>query len=157
MSGENGTSVLFAKLDSEKKTGELLPLPADFYKTIEQEIGKASADPENKQRQNAMRTLAALRARRTQKLLTYLAYGKQPPQQLPQEEESIYNEVKRILNKESKPQKATKLRILMKIPEIITTSGQKIGPFSSGDIIISEDSKDVEFMISNKIGEIVEQ
>ncbi len=154
MAGENSAEVLFAKLDAERKTGELLQLPRDFYS----EHGSIANVPEvenGKQTQNTKKTLETLKAKRIQKILIYLAYGKTPPQPMPVEEENIYNEIKRILNKEIPLQKTTKIRIIAKIPEIITTSGHKIGPFESGEIITSEKAKDIEFIINNKLGEII--
>lgn len=155
MAAENSAEVLFVRLDAERKTGELLQLPKDFYEEIERHNG--NTDLTDKHVQNVKKTLEMLKTKRMQKILIYLAYGKSLPSQVPVEEENIYNEIKRILNKEIVLQKTTKIRIITKIPEIITTSGQKIGPFEIGEVISSDKAKDIPFILNNKIGEIIEQ
>jgi hypothetical protein len=152
MPSENSAEILFGKLDSERKTGELQQLSSDFYETIE----RGMVDPKNNDSINAKKTLDTLKAKRMQKILVYLAYGKPLPSQMPAEEENIYNEIKRIISKEITAPKTTKIKIKAKIPEIVTSSGQKIGPFEEGEIITAEKAKDITFILNNKLGEVVE-
>jgi hypothetical protein len=151
------TGLLFSKLDEEKKTGELLPLPKNFYKQIEEDLKKQTEQQTSiSELQNKQTTFSALKAKRLQKILVYLAYNKNPPSQIPVEEELLYYQILKIMNKEVKAPKTTKIKILIKIPEIITTKGNKVGPYQEGETVQVEDSADIEFMINNKIGEIID-
>jgi DNA replication initiation complex subunit (GINS family) len=148
---------LFSRLDSEKKTGELLQLPEDFYTNVNEEVSKLEETDHNgtKQAANTKKTLAQFKNLRMQKILIYLAYNKQLPSPLPKEETEAYKAIKKLLEGEINIPKATKIRILEKVPEIITTSGKKIGPFEKGEIVTPEKETDIEFIVNNKIGEIV--
>ncbi len=150
--------VLFEKLQAEKKTGELLTLPIDFYQAAEKEEKRLELNStfENKHYlENFKKLLNQLKERRIQKVLIYLAYNKQLPQPIPKEEEDIYNKVKELISGESKVKPSTKIKINIDIPEIITPKGSKIGPFSKGQIVEMEDNSEVEFILQNKIGEII--
>ncbi len=149
------TEFLFSRLAEEKKTGELLPLPASFYREVEETIKKHDKTGTPAEQQNKQTILNLLKAKRTQKILIYIAYGKQIPVQLPSEEEALYYQILKILNKEANIPRTTKIKILINIPEIITTQGNKIGPYQEGEVIQMEDSGDAEFIINNKIGEII--
>jgi DNA replication initiation complex subunit (GINS family) len=149
------TEALFAKLDEERKTGTLLPLGKDFYEEIEKEIKKQEKEGGRKaETQNKKTTLNKLRSKRTQKILVYLAYNKPLPSQVPAEEEALYYQILKTINKEVPPPKTAKIKILIKIPEIITTKGNKLGPYQEGEVIQVEDPDDAEFMVNNKIGEV---
>ncbi|MDE1850113.1 MAG: hypothetical protein KGI00_05300 [Candidatus Micrarchaeota archaeon] len=143
---------VFEVLKNEKKTGEIIPLEADFYLGI---AGLASSVPDDQERNNLNKTIEAIKERRVQKILVYIAYGKQVPAPLPTEEEDLYNQIKRILKKDSAPTNQTTVRISADIPEIITTKGSKIGPFKQNEIVKMGDTEDVKFIIDNKIGEII--
>jgi DNA replication initiation complex subunit (GINS family) len=150
--------VFFEKLQAEKKTGELLTLPVDFYQAAEKEAKRMELNStfENKHYlENFKKLLNQLKERRIQKVLIYLAYNKQLPQPIPKEEEDIYNKIKEVISGESKVKPSTKIKINIDIPEIITPKGSKIGPFSKGQIIEIEDDSEVEFILQNKIGEMV--
>ena len=99
--------------------------------------------------------LASLKEKRKQKLLLYVAYNKPLPQTVPEEEEMLYNEVRRILNKDDSEAKIAHVKITSDIPEVLTTKGRKIGPFRQGEIVEIANSNDAEFIIKNKIGETV--
>ena len=154
METEMQTETIFAKLIEEKKTGELQPLPRNFYKNIEEDI-KNHNQPNTQELQNKQSTLGALRSRRMQKILVYLAYNKPLPTPLPVEEEDIYYQILKIINKEEQSTKTTKIRITIKIPEIITPNGSRIGPYQEGETVQLSNTTDIEFIINNKIGEIV--
>jgi GINS complex subunit Sld5. len=150
--------VIFSKLQAERKTGELLPLPVDFYEQIDKEIEnlKKNQSVEGKQYlENFTRLVNQLRERRTQKLLIYLAYNKQLPQPIPRSEENLFKKIKAIMNEETKSVQAKRIKINLDIPEIITPDGNKIGPFSKDQIIEINDDKQIEYILRNKIGELV--
>jgi hypothetical protein len=146
------TEELFNKLSLEKKTGELLPLDPNIYKeqgnNIKEENENSATSAENKNK-----ILNMLRARRLQKILTYIAYGRPLPHQIPEEEERLYIHIKKIIEDESTSTKSTKIRITADTPEIITTEGRKLGPFDKNTVIEIENQQDLEFLIKNKIGE----
>lgn len=147
---------LFAKLAEEKKTGELSVLPEDFYL-------KASGGTEDSHEnatihdENRRKLIGALKARRQQKMLTYLAYGKNLPHPIPKEEERLYILIKKILDEENKSTRSTKIKIISDAPELVTTEGRKIGPFEKNTIIDVENQEDLEFMLKNKIAETINQ
>ncbi len=100
--------------------------------------------------------LLNLKERRKQKLLTYIAYGKILPVVIPEEEEALYEEIRAVLDKSAEPG-VSKMRVVSSIPEVLTAEGRKIGPYKQGEIIEIGNSRDVEFMIKNKIAEPVNQ
>jgi hypothetical protein len=151
------TEMIFSKLNEERSKGEMTPLQKEFYSSAEDLIGKleaeASKDTSQKQAENTKRMLESLKEKRRQKLLIYLAYGKPLPQPMPEEEEGLYNEIRRILCKSEEKSKTASIRILSDIPEVFTSEGRKIGPYKQGDVVEVPDNSDAEFMIKNKIGE----
>ncbi len=154
------SETIFSKLQTEKVTGELQPLQKDFYSqasvfinTLERENTSENA----KQLENTRRMLAILRERRKQKLLVYLAYDRQLPSQVPDEEEYLYNEISKLLTKDIPNSKLSRLKITTDIPEVITAEGRKIGPFKVGEVIEVSNSGDAEFIVKNKIGETITQ
>ncbi len=155
------TEFLFSALQQEKATGELQQLQHDFYAQANSYLFALSklvpAEETAKQLENAKKLITSLKDRRKQKLLLYIAYNKPLPAAVPEEEESLYNEIYQILNKSNSQQKMSKLKINSDIPEVLTSQGRKIGPFKQGEIIEVSNSNDAEFIIKNKIGEIVTQ
>ncbi|MGC9099061.1 MAG: hypothetical protein ACP5HW_00740 [Candidatus Micrarchaeia archaeon] len=150
--------ILFDNLQKEKKTGELLPLPTNFYDIVESTLAKleASSNEENKQFvENFKKLLSQLKERRLQKVLIYLAYNKQLPQPTPKKEEEIYNKIKSIIGMDITARASKKIKINMDLPEVITPSGKKIGPFSKGQIVEIDESSTIDFILQNKIGEII--
>ena len=94
------TEALFAKLDEERKTGTLLPLGKDFYTEIEKKIKEQEKeDGKEVETQNKKTTLNKLKSKRTQKILVYLAYNKPLPAQVPAEEEALYYQILKTINK----------------------------------------------------------
>lgn len=144
---------LFVMLNEEKKTGELLPLPKNFYLQAGKRAATKSPDP--KESENAERLLKNLKAKRVQKILVYLAYGRQLPQQIPVEEEALYSKLRKILNEESDSSKAIKIRMFSDVPEILAPSGKKVGPFKQNEIVEFGDESDTQFILNNKLGEII--
>ena len=150
--------VIFSKLQAERKTGELLPLPADFYEQIDKEIEslKKKSSLDNKQYlENFIKLVNQLKERRIQKVLIYLAYNKQLPQPIPRSEENLFKRIKAIMSEETKSVQAKRIKINLDIPEIITPEGNKIGPFSKDQIIEIDDNKEIEYILQNKIGELI--
>ncbi len=156
MVNETSAEDIFKKLQEEKKTGELLPLNKDFYHLIGSHKAVSSQDMQMIQEQeNIVRLVKNLKEKRIQKILIYLAYSKPLPSQIPPEEEDLYREMQKILNRTSTPSNRNqKIRILADIPEVITTKGNKIGPFKQGQVIETDNRNDIEFIVNNKLGEI---
>lgn len=142
---------IFNLLKSEKKTGEIIPLRKTFYKEAE-ELAKQQTQ---EQSQNTERALNIIKEKRTQKILIYLAYDKALPQPLPQEEEETYARIEQIINKANPQAKTRKIKITAHIPEIITSTGNKLGPYEQNEIIELYDNSDIKFIIDNKIGETI--
>ncbi|MCL5428026.1 MAG: hypothetical protein M1321_02485 [Candidatus Marsarchaeota archaeon] len=151
MDGKN-SEMVYARLSEERKTGELLQLPYNFYS--EAAAAAASLPPEEKD--NNDKLLNTLKAKRIQKLLIYLAYDRQPPQGLPREEMELYKKVKTLLDGSAGADKNSKVRVLADVPELATPSGSVIGgPYKANEIIELDDENQVEFILKNKIGEKV--
>lgn len=107
--------------------------------------------------ENAQRLIRGLKEKRLQKILIYIAYGKPLPPQVPSEEEDLYKQIQVILNKTAPQERNRKIRILANIPEVITTKGNKIGPYKQSEVVEIGNSDDVSFIIDNKLGEIISQ
>lgn len=160
MSLQITTELLFSKLNEEKNRGELTVLQKDFYSASTEflkglESGQVSqSNP--RQAENTRRLVENLKEKRRQKLLIYLAYGKPLPQPVPEEEEALYNEIRKILNRDEESRVAT-VKILADVPEVLTPEGRKVGPYKQGDVIVVPNRADVEFMVKNRIGEVTTQ
>ena len=155
------TEMIFLKLNEEKNRGELTPLQKEFYTEAQDFINTlesiAGGEQGQKQAENTRRLLESLKEKRRQKLLIYLAYEKPLPQPVPEEEEGLYNEIRKILNRTEDRSRAASVRIISDVPEVFTSEGRKIGPYKQGDVVEVQNSGDVEFMIKNKIGEPITQ
>lgn len=143
---------IFSRLSEEKKTGDLLPLPEDLYSKIE-----ANRLPDKTQEENRQRLVATLRARRTQKILTYIAYGRKLPKPVPDEEEKLYIRIKKTIEEDGATPASPKIKILVSAPELMTPEGRKVGPFEKNTIVEIGNRQDLEFLLKNKIGEAISQ
>ena len=108
-----------------------------------------------KQKENHDKLIEALKAKRLQKILTYIAYGRSLPDQIPEEEERLYIRINNIIKEEKAGNKKTKIKIISDMPELVTPEGRKIGRFTKDSIIDPESEKETEFLIKNKLGEKV--
>lgn len=147
----NDISIL---LKNEKKTGELLALPKEFYSQAEDTL-RSSGSTDTNEYNSTMKLISSLKEKRTQKLLVYLAYNKNIPQPIPSEEEDLYIQIKKILNNNTPESKAIKVKITKKIPQVLTPTGNSVGPFEQNETIYLSDIGDVKFIVDNKLGEIV--
>lgn len=153
---------LFDLFQEEKKKGDIQPLAKDFYiealeyiKKLEQN-GNMSVET-TKKTENFKKLFVGLKERRKQKLLIYLAYNKSLPEKIPFDEELLYMKIKNTLNEQSQNEtKLLKLKINSDIPEIITPNGSKLGPFNQNQIIEINNNIDLEFLINNKVGELIQ-
>ncbi len=150
---------LFSMFNEEKKTGELLKVDRNFYAIAEQYVkAEEGATDENKKQKiaNFKKLLASLRSLRERKILIYLAYNKQITNQMPNEEQELYIQVKKILESEN-PESGSVARIKVSadIPEIVMPNGNKLGPLKQNQIIEVESGKDLDFIIQNRIGEVI--
>ncbi len=145
----NSAEVLYARLSDERKTGELLPLPVDFYRKLD--LKENASDTDTTVNNNKL--LNTLKAKRIQKLLIYLAYDRQPPQPIPAEEGELYKRIRAVVSNTDADEKSSRIKVLSDIPEIATPTGGKIGPYRANEIIELQDESDVEFVLKNKIGE----
>ncbi|MCL5008645.1 MAG: hypothetical protein M1156_02010 [Candidatus Marsarchaeota archaeon] len=141
--------LLYGKLSEERRTGELLVLPSNFYATIQENINSGSTE---EIKDNYNKLLNNLKTKRIQKLLIYLAYGRQPPKPIPLEEEALFVDIKRLLEKKE-PMQGVHIRISADVPEIITSNGNKLGPYKKNEIITVQDDADIQFILKNNIGE----
>ncbi len=160
MADKNYLEELFNKISEEKKTRELLPLPEDFYEKIILNSEKTKSLTEETEKsekieKNIKKLLENIKKLRNQKVLLYLAYDRKLPTPIPKEEESLYKYIKNILNKTTDAATFRKIKIINTIPEVITPEGKKLGPFIKGETILPESELEIEFILKNKIGEII--
>ncbi len=153
MGSEISAEQIFTKLLQEKKTGELTPLEADYYSDAEKHLKKLKAESDSEHFENFKKMLISLKQRRRQKLLMYIAYSKPLPAPVPEDEETLYNEIQQLVSKSIPQAKISRIKIKNAIPEVLTAKGKKIGPYKQGDIVELMDDDDAEFLIKNKIGE----
>ncbi|MGC8479851.1 MAG: hypothetical protein ACP5M9_04280 [Candidatus Micrarchaeia archaeon] len=155
---------LFNKFAEEKKTRELISLPYDFYIKTESKI-KKTVNEENEQENNTTeknikKLLEKIKKIRIQKILIYIAYERKVPSPLPKEEENLYITIKNILNGSSIKLKTQKILIKNDTPELITPEGKKLGPFRKDqyiDIQDIENGNELDFILKNKIGELIQE
>ena len=133
----------------EKNTSKLLSMPKNFYKEAKELIKNSRNETE---KTNISNTLKFLKEKRIQKILMYLAYDKQIGNEVADEESEIYSKIKTILKK-GKIQNSTKIKINIDVPEIITNTGTKLGPYNKNEIVDINSNDDVMFIIENNIGE----
>ena len=159
MSFSVSADFLFSALQQEKATGELQQLQHDFYTQVERYLKtlpeQQGGEDRARQVDNTKRILASLIEKRRQKILLYIAYNKPLPSVVPAEDEKFYDDLRSVLERNDSQTKISKLKINSDIPEVLTAEGRKIGPFRQGEIVEVSDSNDIEFIIKNRIGEMV--
>ncbi|MCL4365573.1 MAG: DNA replication complex GINS family protein [Candidatus Marsarchaeota archaeon] len=141
-------------LKNENKTGEIVSLPRNFYKNIEEKEKTLTKDSD--ELKNMIKLFDLIKEKRRQKILIYLAYNKEIPRPLPSEEEDLYTQIRIILNKNQGEPKPQKIKFWKSIPEIITSTGNKIGPYEQAEIVLLYNLSDIKFIIDNKLGEIID-
>ena len=153
------SDLLFSRLNEEREKGALTSLPKEFYSEARAFVDSMNDDASGanqKQTANARRMLHELKEKRKQKILIYLAYDKPLPQPMPDEEEALYNEIRRILNRTGEAsEKTARIKILSDVPEILTSEGRKIGPYQQGAVVEMPRGADADFVLKNKIGELI--
>jgi hypothetical protein len=151
--------LLFSVLQQEKATGELQQLQHDFYAQVNSFLNSLTSNRDSedqvRQAENTKRMAASLAEKRRQKILLYIAYNKPLPAIVPAEDEKLYNDIRGLMASGNSNAKISKLKINSDVPEVLTAQGRRIGPFRQGEIVEVSDGSDIEFMIKNKIGEIV--
>ncbi len=153
---------VFYLFQEERKKGDLKQLPREFYKSTQEYINKLektteNRDEEDKKISNFKKIISGLKERRRQKILIYLAYNRSLPEKIPFEEEQLYIKLKNTLNENGANEpKFLKLKINSNMPEIITPKGNKMGPFNQNQIVEVSNDTDLEFLIKNKVGELIQ-
>lgn len=153
---ENDMSInmLVNLLKTEKKSGEVTTLGPDFYAKIAEKLKAYPTDSD--EYRNTKKVADAIRERRTQKVLVYIAYGKELPRPVPTEEEDLYIQIKNILNKSGDGARPSKIKVAKHIPQIVTPAGNRIGPYEQNEVVNIYDRADAKFMVDNKLGDVVE-
>ncbi len=141
---------LYSQLTEERKSGELVPLPSGFYASTANTTGLKTEDVE-RIRSNKDKLLNTLKTIRLQKILIYLAYNRQLPNQMPEEEEKLYKKLKATIEEEKGIAQET-VTILADLPEVISPDGSKLGPYRKGETIATTPNE-LAFILKNKIGE----
>jgi len=154
-------SYLWKLLQEEKQTNVLLPIAKDFYSSATKLMQRSSTgnDQADNEKTNVAKILLELFERRKQKIMLYIAYDRQLPQQVDAQEMEFYNSMIKIVKAERLDLTEDKhakivLKVVKDIPEIMLPSGSKIGPLEKGGIIEVESlNEDMNFLLNNTICE----
>ena len=150
---------LWQAYQKEKQTNQLQLVNKTFYEDVEEYIEKLKKANKQKLYENTVSLLASFYDKRRQKILMYVAYGKQLPQPISTRETELYNRIMHALNSETNGEKASEqskpntLKSKRSIPEIVLPSGNKIGPLSEGEKLSIENSQDMAYLVENSICE----
>lgn len=150
MDVEINVNGLLGLLRSERKSGEVITLPKDFYSKTAEKLRTYEKDTD--EYKNINKIISSIKEKRKQKMLVYLAYNKDLPRPVPTEEEDLYMQIKNIINNNDDI-KPSKVKIIKPIPQIVTPSGSRIGPYEQNEIVYVYDYTDTKFIVENKIGE----
>lgn len=135
----------------EKNTSRLTKMNDSFYNEAGELVSQTSNQEE---KNNIVNTLSFLKEKRMQKILIYLAYDKAIEEAATHEETELYIKIKNLIKK-NKISQSTKVKINMDVPQIITSKGNKLGPYSKNEIVEMNEGDDVKFIIENKIGDMI--
>ncbi len=145
----------------EKQTNQLLLIPKTFYEDTIKFIKKTETnkDYNSSMTENTIRIVNDFFEKRKQKILIYVAYNKQIPQPISNNEIEFYNIILQAVKSEKLDMSANDknnihaLKSTKDIPEIVLPSGNKIGPLKKDQIIDAENEQDRSYLIENSICE----
>jgi len=162
MSEEISYNYLWQAYQKEKQTNQLLLIPKTFYQDTIEHINKSKADTNTNPiiLENTTKLLNEFFEKRKQKIMVYVAYNKQPPKPIADNELEFYNKLLQITKSETlKFEKEIKqthtLKSIKDIPEIILPSGSRIGPLKKDQTIDAISEQDKNYLIENTICEQV--
>lgn len=142
----------------EKQTNQLLLVSKTFYDDAVEFINRQkTADTTLKE--NATRLLTEFFEKRKQKILIYIAYNRQLPQPISNNELEFYNRVLNTVKSEQVDlvqhgkQNVHVLKSIKDIPEIMLPSGSKIGPLKKDQIVEKLSEQDSNYLLENTICE----
>jgi DNA replication initiation complex subunit (GINS family) len=140
----------------EKQTNQLLPTGKNFYDEI---LEFNTSFSKEQQHTNVEKITVELFEKRKQKIMLYVAYGRNPPS-MSNSETEFYTKMVELSNTHTlslvaqSSKKSKLMRSLKDIPEIMLPSGNKIGPIKKDEIINDPISEtDTEYLIQNTICE----
>jgi len=151
---------LWQAYQKEKQTNQLLLLSKTFYEDVSQFAAEHNSKPGNQTRENAIKLLADFFEKRKQKILIYVAYGRQLPQPISNTELEFYNKVLQAFKSEKlsfgkAPNTKPIFRSTRDVPEIILPSGNKFGPVRKDEKIEINNNQDEAYLLENSICEQV--
>jgi DNA replication initiation complex subunit (GINS family) len=152
--------LLWQILQKEKQSNEIQMVPRTFFSDIAgiiRTLEKEKTEENEQVKSNMIKLSNDLYERRKQKILIYIAYGRQLPQPLPQEEVGFYGRITEAFKSNqfasylSSESRKSMLESLYDIPEMLLPSGNKIGPLSKAQTIVVESNDDATFLINNAL------
>jgi len=152
---------LWQAYQKEKQTNQLLLVPKTFYEDSFEFITnlKTTKDHDPTVVENATRLLNDFFDKRKQKILIYIAYNRQLPQPISNNELEFYNKTLQIVKSEKldlivqQKNITLTLKSIKDIPEIILPSGNKIGPLKKDQIVDATNEQDRKYLMENTICE----
>ncbi len=149
---------LWQTLQEESKNKTLNQLPQDFYSEAEQLLKEEKdADKRENINNNITNMISKIKEIRINKLLLYIAYGKQIQMPIPIEEQEAYERITAYIyeyrNRNKGENEPKALSVVHNVPEIYLPSGNKIGPLSEGQKIKINEKNDAAFLINSLICE----
>ncbi|MGD0728518.1 MAG: hypothetical protein ABR981_00370 [Candidatus Micrarchaeaceae archaeon] len=153
---------LWQAYQKEKQTNQLLLIPKTFYEDIFKFVNNVQTNTNFNQttKDNTIMLVNDFFEKRKQKILIYIAYNKQLPQPISNNELEFYNKLLQIVKEEKldfavqTKTNTNSLKSTKDIPEIILPSGNKIGPLAKNQIIEIENQQDKSYLLENTICEI---
>jgi DNA replication initiation complex subunit (GINS family) len=151
---------LWQAYQKEKQTNQLLLIPKTFYEDTIGFINTIKGDKNHDQVtvENTIRMVNDFFEKRKQKILIYVAYNKQLPQPISNNETEFYNKILQAVKSEKLDFVSTKnssyvLKSMKDIPEIILPSGSKVGPLQKDQVIETANEQDRNYLVDNTICE----
>ena len=160
MAGNISYDYIWQIYQTEKSTNTIQLVPKSFYTDAQAFIAELSNKNDDESvaiKTNIERLINSIYQRRKQKIMVYVAYGKQLPQPVPAEEARFYENLQKLFSNETLNTKSTNkpsLRAIRDIPEIFLPSGNKIGPVSKSNTVEVASEEDTEYLVSNKLCEL---
>ena len=151
---------LWEAYQKEKQTNQLLLVPKTFYEDSIKYINNKKPGQNNPTiKEISVKLLNDFFEKRKQKILIYVAYNKQLPQPISNNETEFYNRLLQVVKSEKldftleDKQLSHGLKSIKDIPEIILPSGNRIGPLAKDQVIDTENEQDIKYLIENTICE----
>ncbi|MDE1857098.1 MAG: hypothetical protein KGH98_03375 [Candidatus Micrarchaeota archaeon] len=162
MSLELSYDLVWRIYQAENQNYELQQIPKTFYEDAAELIESLPSDAHDTgkrgTKENAIKLIEAVHERRSQKILMYVAFGRQLPQNAPQKEAELYDRIATIkkenrlnITKGKSQQDPFTLKSMRDMPEIVLPSGSRLGPLKKEQVVRVASPDDRRFLLESVI------